>query len=219
MRLLLTGFEPFGGEIVNPSWEVARAIEGQPPAGVDLRTLELPVRGGIALERLVPAFERGAAGGAFDAWLGLGQAGGRPQLSVERVGINLLVERDGATAALEERALVDGGPAAYLSRLPVRELAEHMAARGVPTAVSNSAGTYVCNEVTYVMQHHLASAGGGRDVPGGFIHLPYLPQQVAGKPPGTPSMALETQVLGVRAAVEFLRELVETCAPATAGRS
>ncbi len=219
MRLLLTGFEPFSGETVNPSWEVARAIEAQSPAGVELTTLELPVRGGVAFERLVPAFEQGAAGGAFDAWLGLGQAGGRPQLSVERVGINLLLERDGATAALEERALVDGGPAAYFSRLPVRELAEHMAARGAPTVVSNSAGTYICNEVTYVMQHHLASAGDGRDLPSGFIHLPYLPQQVEGKPPGTPSMALETQVLGVRAAVEFLRELVETRAPATAGRS
>lgn len=219
MRLLLTGFEPFDGETVNPSWEVARAIEARSPAAVELKVLELPVRGGVALDRLVPAFERGAAGGAFDAWLGLGQAGGRPQLSVERVGINLLVQRDGATAALEERALVDGGPAAYFSRLPVRELAEHMAARGAPTAVSNSAGTYICNEVTYVMQHHLASAGGGRDVPSGFIHLPYLPQQVAGKPLGTPAMALETQVVGVRAAVEFLRELVEARAAATAGRS
>ncbi len=219
MRLLLTGFEPFGGESVNPSWEVARAVAAEPPAGLELTALELPVRGGIASERLAPAFARGADGGKFDAWLGLGQAGGRPQLSVERVGINLLVERDGVTAALEERALVGGGPAAYFSRLPVRELAEHMTARGAPTVVSNSAGTYVCNEVTYVMQHHLASADGGRDVPGGFIHLPYLPQQVAGKPPGTPSMALETQVLGVRAAVEFLRVLIETRAPAIAGRS
>ena len=219
MRLLLTGFEPFGEETVNPSWEVAQAIDAQSPAAVELTALELPVRGGVALDRLVPAFEQGAAGGPFDAWLGLGQAGGRPQLSVERVGINLLVQRDGATAALEERALVDGGPAAYFSRLPVRELAAHMAARGAPTAVSNSAGTYVCNEVAYVMQHHLAGAGGGRDVPGGFIHLPYLPQQVAGKPPGTPSMALETQLVGVRAAVEFLRELVETRAAATVGRS
>jgi pyroglutamyl-peptidase len=219
MRLLLTGFEPFAGATVNPSWAVVRAIEADSPSGVEVTSLELAVRGGIAFERLVPAFERGAGGGAFDAWLGLGQAGGRPQLSVERLGINLLVERDDATAALEERALVDGGPAAYFSRLPVRELAEHMAARGAPTAVSNSAGTYVCNEVTYVMQHHLASAGSGRDVSSGFIHLPYLPQQVAGKPSGTPSMALETQVLGVRAAVEFLRELVETRAPAAAGRS
>ncbi len=219
MRLLLTGFEPFGGEAVNPSWEVARAIEAQSPVGVELTTLDLPVEGGIAFERLVPAFERGAAGGAFDAWLGLGQAGGRLQLSVERVGINLLVERDGATATLEERALVEGGPAAYFSRLPVRELAEHMTAGGAPTVVSNSAGTYICNEVTYVMQHHLISASGSRDLPSGFIHLPYLPQQVAGKPSGTPSMALETQVLGVRAAVEFLRELVETRAAAAGGRS
>ncbi|MEE8336492.1 MAG: pyroglutamyl-peptidase I [Dehalococcoidia bacterium] len=202
MRLLLTGFEPFGGETVNPSGTVVRLLAADPPSGVDVTPLELPVRGRVSFELLVPALERGR----FDAWLGLGQAGGRPQLSVERTGINVLIERDAETSALDERALVDDGPAAYFSRLPVRDLARRINEAGAPAVVSNTAGTYICNEVTYVVQHYLATSG--VDMPGGFIHLPYLPEQTAGKPPATPSMALETQVLGIRAAVEFIRDLV-----------
>ena len=202
VRLLLTGFEPFGEESINPSWEIARGVAENTSTGVDVTPLELPVGGRVSPARLLPALEAGR----YDAWLGLGQAGGRRQLSVERVGINLLIDRDGLGAAREEQLLVEGGPAAYFARLPVRELAERIAAAGAPAAVSNSAGTYICNEVLYAVQHHLAMAG--RDIPSGFIHLPYLPEQVADKPPDTPSMALETQVLGVRAAVEFIRELV-----------
>ena len=213
MRLLLTGFEPFGGESVNPSWEVARALDAAPPTDVELTALRLPVRGRVSFERLLPAFDEGR----FDAWLGLGEAGGRPVLSVERLGINLLTDHDAQGAAMPEQELVEDGPAAYFSRLPVRELARAMAAAGAPSQVSNTAGAYVCNEVTYVVQHHLAEAG--RDVPSGFIHLPYLPEQVTNKPPQTPSMALDTQLIGVRAAVEFIRDLVATraVAGATAG--
>ncbi len=211
MRLLLTGFEPFGGESVNPSWEVARALDAAPsPAGVELTALRLPVRGRISFEALLPAFDKGR----FDAWLGLGEAGGRPVLSVERVGINLLIDHDAQGSAMPEQPLVEDGPAAYFSRLPVRELARAMAVAGAPSQVSNTAGAYICNEVTYLVQHHLAEAG--RDVPSGFIHLPFLPEQVTNKPPQTPSMALDTQVLGVRAAVEFIRDLVASRAAAGA---
>jgi pyroglutamyl-peptidase len=198
MRLLLTGFEPFGGEAVNPSWQVACALAAAPPEDVTLSTLELPVRGRISFERLLPALDAGG----YDAWLGLGEAGGRPHLSVERVGINVLIDGRGA----EEQTLVEGGPAAYFSRLPVAAVAAAISKAGVPAQVSNTAGTYICNEVTYVVQHHLAEVGS--DLPSGFIHLPFLPEQVIGKPPATPSMALETQVLGVRAAIECLRTIV-----------
>lgn len=198
MRLLLTGFEPFGGETVNPSWEVARALAARPPAGVEVTALELPVQGRISFDRLLPVIDAGD----YDAWLGLGEAGGRAPLSVERVGINVLIDGRGA----EEQALVEGGPAAYFSRLPVAEVARAIALAGVPAQVSNTAGTYICNEVTYVVQHHLATTG--RDLPSGFIHLPFLPEQVTNKPPATPSMALATQVAGVRAAIEWLCEHV-----------
>jgi len=207
MRLLLTGFEPFGGETVNPSWEVARAIEASPPGGIELTTLRLPVTGRISFDRLLPTLEAGD----FDAWLGLGEAGRRPHLSVERVGINVLVDGPGAP----EQTLVEGGPAAYFSQLPVLELATAIAAAGAPARVSNTAGTYICNEVTYVVQHHLATSD--RSMPSGFIHLPYLPEQALNKRPDTPSMALETQVLGVRTALEFVRDLVSVGVPAAAG--
>lgn len=202
MKLLLSAFEPFGGEAVNPSGAVLRAIEGVPVPDIELTAVELPVRGGVSVELLVTAFERGN----YDAWLGLGQAGGRPQLSVERMGVNLLIDRDSESAAMVERPLVEEAPAAYFAGLPVRELAERMTAAGAPATVSNDAGTYICNEALYVMRHHLAT--GDSELPSGFVHVPYLPQQLAGKPPGTPSMALETQTLGVRTAIEFIRELV-----------
>jgi len=210
MRLLLTGFEPFGGETINPSAEILQSLAADPPRGIELSTLKLPVRGRVSFELLLPELY----GGDFDAWLGLGQAGGRERLSVERVGINVLIDRDDEHAILDEALLVEDGPAAYFSRLPVQDLAARLSEAGAAAAVSNTAGTYICNELTYVVQHHLAQTG--RDIPSGFIHLPYLPEQVEGKTPVKPSMALETQTLGVRAAVEFIRDLVEARAAVAA---
>ncbi|MEX1023026.1 MAG: pyroglutamyl-peptidase I [Dehalococcoidia bacterium] len=203
MRILLTGFEPFGGESVNPSVEVVRAIATDPPAGVEVTTLILEVRPGVWRDALVPTF----VDGDYDAWLGLGQAGARTALSVERVGLNVLVERDGEDASAIERPIVEGGPAGYFARLPVHDLVRHVSAADVAALVSNHAGTYICNEALYGFQHHLEQTGG--DVPSGFIHLPYLPEQARSKPRRTPSMPLETQIAGVRAAVEFVRGLVD----------
>jgi pyroglutamyl-peptidase len=202
MRLLLTGFEPFGGERVNPSEEVVRAIADAPPEGIELTTRVLPVRPRSAFDHLLPVLEAGD----FDAWLGLGEAGGRAYLSVERVGINVFV--DAALPADERRevAIVEGGPAGYFARLALAELVGRMQEAGAPSVASNTAGTYCCNESLYAVQHYLERSG--RAMPSGFIHLPYLPEQTVEKAAGTPSMALETQVLGVRAAIELLRDRV-----------
>lgn len=214
MRLLLTGFEPFGGERINPSGEIVRAVAADSPAGVEVVPLILPVRVRVAFERLLPALDEPG----LDAWLGLGQAGGRTHLSVERVGINLLIDRGeelpDEVAGPREQALVEAGAAAYFARLPVAEIAARIAAAGAPAVVSNSAGAYICNEALYVVQHHLATTG--RDLPSGFIHVPYLPEQAAGKRVGTPSIALATQVLGVRAAIAAVGELVAGRARAVA---
>ena len=212
MRLLLSGFEPFGGERVNPSWEVASALGEAPPEGVELELLRLPVRGRISFERLLPAFEAGA----FDAWIGLGQAEGRTHLSVERLGVNLLIDRDADGLALPEQALVPEAPAAYFARLPVAGVAAAIRRSGSPAEVSDTAGAYICNETLFAMLHALA---GTHDAPqegprAGFIHLPYLPEQTLDKRAGTPSMALESQLRGVRAALELVRDLV--AAPALA---
>lgn len=204
MRLLLTAFEPFGGETLNPSAEVLRAIEAAPPSDVDLHTAVLSVRGRISFDRLLPLLDDLAP----DAWIGLGEAGGRPHLSVERTGINLLVDRGDPDRAADEQTLVEGAPAAYFTRWPVAGVAQRIADAGVPAAVSNTAGTYICNEVTYAVLHHLATAPrwSAREVTAGFLHLPYLPDQAATKPARTPSVALDAQVRGVRAAIEFTRE-------------
>ena len=211
MRLLLSGFEPFGGERVNPSWEVASAIGAAPPEGVDLELLRLPVRGRISFDRLIPAFEAGG----FDAWIGLGEAGGRSHLSVERTGVNVLIDRDAEGRVMPDQTLVVDGPAGYFARLPVGELAAAMREAGAPSQVSETAGTYICNETLYAMMDRLDATGAGPI--GGFIHLPYLPEQTIDKRAGTPSMALDAQVLGVRAAIEFVRDLVAQRAGVTAG--
>jgi len=203
MRLLLTGFESFGGEIVNPSEAAVRVIESDPPLGVELMVRVLPVQFNSGVEHLLPVL----LAEPFDAWLGLGEAGGRAQLSVERIGINVFVDAARPLEQRVEQAIVEGGPAGYFSRLPQARLAQQMRAAGAPTTVSNTAGTYYCNEILYMVQHHLETMG--VDMPSGFIHLPYLPQQVADKSPGTPSMSLETQITGVRAAIAGVRELVD----------
>ncbi len=207
MRLLLTGFEPFNGETVNPSGEIVRALAADPPPGVELTTMVLPVRFRSVAEGILPALETGA----HDAWLGLGEAGKRAHLSVERVGINVFVDGSLPVEQREELTIREGGPDAYFARLPLHELASRMREAGAPSAVSNTAGTYCCNESIYTVQHYLAETGS--DIPSGFIHLPYLPEQVADKPAGTPSMALETQILGIRTAIEVIRELVAARAP------
>ena len=202
MRLLLTGYEPFGGEAVNPSGEIVRVLAADPPVGVELTTTVLPVRFRSVAEDVLPALESGA----HDAWLGLGEAGARAHLSVERVGINVFVDASLPDDQREELTISEDGPDAYFARLPLDEIASKMRDAGAPVAVSNTAGTYCCNEALYTVQHHLTETGA--DLPSGFIHLPYLPEQVADKAAGTPSMALETQILGVRTAIEVIRELV-----------
>ena len=200
MRLLLTGFEPFGGETVNPSGEIVKALAAAPPPGVDLTTMVLPVHFRSVADGILPALD------SHDAWLGLGEAGRRAHLSVERVGINVFVDSSLPVAQREELPIRERGPDAYFARFPLHEMAARMREAGAPSAVSNTAGTYCCNESIYTVQHHLAETGG--DMPSGFIHVPYLPEQVADKPVGTPSMALETQLIGVRAAIDVIRERV-----------
>ena len=134
MRLLLSAFEPFGGESVNPSQEVVRRIAEAPPPGAAVEALVLPVRAGVAFELLIPAFEAGG----FDAWLGLGQAEGRAQLSVERLGVNLRIDRGPDGSELEEETLVEGAGAAEFARVPVRRLVEAIRTAGVPAMASSS---------------------------------------------------------------------------------
>jgi pyroglutamyl-peptidase len=207
MRLLLTGPEPFGGESVNPSGEVVRALEADTPPDVELTTMIFAVHFRSVANRVLPALDSGA----HDAWLGVGEAGSRPHVSVERIGIDVFVDAALPVSQRDEVPIREDGLDDYFARMPLQELASTMRDARVPTIVSNTAETYCCNESLPTVQHHLAETRGA--IPSGFIHLPYLPDQVANKLAGTLLMALATQLLGIRTAIEAMRELVAAVTP------
>lgn len=196
--ILFTGFEPFGGETVNPALEAVRRLPDS-AAGVPIRRLRLPTSFRRAGETLLEA---------VDAWrpkavVCVGQAGGRKAVTPEKIAINYIDARipdnDGAQPA--DVPIRADGPAAYFATLPVRAIDEAIRAAGVPCAVSYSAGCYVCNFVMYTLLDHLAQTA--PDVLGGFIHVPYAAEQTANKPAGTPSLTVAqmTQALTCAAGV------------------
>lgn len=198
MRLLLTGFEPFAGDTRNPSADLVAAIAAEPPPGLALATAILPV----AFAHLDAALDAALAAAAPDVVLSLGLAGGRAELSVERVAINLDDARipDNAGDQPLDRPVVAGGPAAYFATVPVKAMVAAMRAAGAPAQLSHSAGTFACNHVFYRAAHLAATAR--RGMRAGFIHLPNLPEQAAQRQ--APSMALATMLAGLRGAIAAL---------------
>ncbi|MFS8972932.1 pyroglutamyl-peptidase I [Cupriavidus necator] len=195
--VLLTGFEPFENEPINPSWEAVRALDGERVGDAVIVARQLPCVFGVAIDAI------GELVGALQPALviAVGQAGGRAEMSVERVAINVDDARiaDNAGEQPIDAAIVDDGPAAYFSTLPIKAMVRDMRGAGVPASVSQTAGTFVCNHVFYGLMHQLARQKDA-DVRGGFIHIPYLPEQAA-RHPGQPSLAQETLVKGLRQAV------------------
>jgi pyroglutamyl-peptidase len=199
MRILVTGFEPFGGQSVNPSWEVARALHGLVLEGAQVSAVQLP----CVFAQALPAMHQALAQHRPDIVLALGQAEGRCDLSLERVAINVQDARipDNAGQQPIDVPVIKGGPAAYFSTLPIKSLVAGLKAAGFPASVSQTAGTFVCNQVFYGLQHALA----GQGVHSGFIHLPLLPEQAAHWPgPSLPSWPVALQVAGVRKALALL---------------
>ncbi|CAM5606076.1 pyroglutamyl-peptidase I [Rhodanobacter lindaniclasticus] len=194
-RILLTGFDPFGGETVNPSWEAARALHGRRIGGHRVVARQMPTQFAASL-RLLRAALRETTPAIV---LGVGQAGGRTQLSLERVAINLQDARipDNAGAQPIDEPVIAGAPAAYFSTLPLKAMLAALHEAGVPTGISHTAGTYVCNHLAYAMLHWSARKRGVR---AGFIHIPWLPAQAASRH-GAASMALEEMVRGLEIAL------------------
>lgn len=193
--VLVTGFEPFGGEDVNPSWEICREL----PEAIGahrIHVLQVPCEFRVAIEVVAEAIER------LDPAivLSLGQAGGRAAMSVERVAINVDDARidDNAGNAPIDEPVASGGPAAYFATVPVKAMVAALREADVPAVVSNTAGTFVCNHLMYGVLHYLAARGGGTRA--GFIHVPWLDSQALARP-SEPSMALATMVRGVEAAI------------------
>lgn len=195
-RILLTGFTPFGDETINPSWEAVRMLHDHEIAGHRVVARLLPTVFDASrreLESAVRDIEPAIL-------LGVGQAGGRSRLSIERVAINVQDARlpDNEGAQPIDEPVLAGGPAAYFSTLPIKAMLLALQSKGLPAEVSNTAGTYVCNHVAYLMLHLAARAPGAR---AGFIHIPYLPAQAA-RFPNAPSLAAEDVVRGLAVALE-----------------
>ena len=217
-RILVTGFEPFDGHALNVSWEVARALDERVLASTSsgqtaqIAAVRLPCRFGACITELAGTLSRIRPTHV----LCLGQAEGRPDITVERVALNLRDARiaDNAGYAPIDEPVVDGGPYAYPSGLPVRGLTSHLRREGYPVSVSNSAGTFVCNDLFYGLMHAIQNTA----LVGGFIHLPILPSQRRlaaarsesrddaphGFDAATPALALDVQVAAIEAALKWL---------------
>ena len=195
--ILLTGFEPFGGESINPSQEIVRALDGTMLDGHRIVGAILPV----AFAATVPMLEDLLDAHRPALVLALGQAGGCSALALERVAINLIDARIADNDGLQpiDAKVVEDAPGAYFTGLPVKAIAQRLRELGIPAAPSLSAGSFVCNQVFFTLAHLLATRH--PHARGGFVHVPWLPQQAA-LHPGQPSMALQTMIEGVRAALE-----------------
>lgn len=210
-RILLTGFEAFDRDTVNPSWEVARALDGWVCDGATVQAVQLPCVFGAALARLDEALAQDALPRLV---VGLGLASGRAEITPERVAINVDDARipDNAGRQPVDAPVAAGGPAAYFSSLPIKAIVHGLRSAGLPASVSNTAGTFVCNHAFYGLMHRLATQPALARTRGGFVHVPALPEQAA-RAPGMPCLPLETQVqamrLLLRTALAVERDIVE----------
>jgi pyroglutamyl-peptidase len=196
--VLLTGFEPFNGATINPAWEAVRALEGWQGDGFQVEVRQLPCVFGDAIEDLTALIDELHP----DVVIAVGQAGGRPDISVERVAINVddasILDNGGQQPV--DTAIAADGPAAYFSTLPIKAIVHALRERGLVAGVSQTAGTFVCNHVFYGLMHHAATQP--QPIKAGFIHVPFLPEQAAARPDAPPAMALEDIIAGVKLAVE-----------------
>lgn len=197
MTILLTGFDPFGGETTNPSWEAVRALDGATIRGRRVIATQLPTAFGAAGRELVAAIGRHAP----KLVLCVGQAGGRAAICFERVALNLVDARiaDNAGAQPLDVPVVEGAPAAYFAALPVKAMAAAVRAAGIPAEVSLSAGSFVCNAVFFALAHHIATQA--PKLRGGFAHVPYSPEQVRARA-GAPSMPIDRVSAALAIALE-----------------
>lgn len=201
MKLLLTGFDPFGGEAINPAWEAVKRVSDQ-VGDVEVVKLMVPTVFYKSIDTVAAAIEKEKP----DAVLCIGQAGGRFDLNPERVAINV---NDARIPDNEGNQPLDGpvfedGETAYFATLPIKAMAEEIRKAGVPASVSNTAGTYVCNHLMYGVLYTLANKY--PDVRGGFMHVPFITSQVINRKPIAPSLSLEQIVTGIEAAVKAIGE-------------
>ncbi|EOS59295.1 pyroglutamyl-peptidase I [Firmicutes bacterium M10-2] len=201
MKLLITGFEPFGNESINPAYEAVKLLSDT-IGNVHLVKLEIPtefMRAGMVLKDAIDQFHP-------DVVVCIGQAGGRSAITPEKVAINLMDARipDNAGYQPFDKPIREDGETAYFSSLPVKAMVQAIRDAKIPSFLSYSAGTYVCNclmyELLYLIDHFYPT------IKGGFIHVPYMTEQAVDKPNGMPFMDLKTIVHGLEKAIEAIAE-------------
>jgi pyroglutamyl-peptidase len=197
-KLLLTAFEPFAGESINPSIEAARQMEKIDFADTVVQVAELPVDRFRAVDMILELIRSVQP----DIVMMLGEAGGRYRVNPERVAINVDDFRiaDNVGNQPRDEPIVEGGPVAYFSTLPIRAITDRIIKAHIPAAISNSAGSYLCNRLFYSVMHAIDIDR--LPVIAGFIHLPHVHDQAMSKHPDVPSLSRESIVEAVRLAIE-----------------
>ena len=198
MKILVTGFDPFGGEPINPAIESVKRLPDN-IAGAEIIKLEIPTVRKKSLEKVEKAINEYNP----DVILSIGQAGGRFDISIERVGINLDDFRipDNEGNQIIDEPIFPDGENSYFVKLPVKAMVQNVQKNNIPASVSYTAGTFVCNHVLYGVLYLIEKKYNGKK--SGFIHIPFLPEQVVDKR-NTPSMELSTIVKGLTAAIEAI---------------
>ena len=191
-RVLLTGFDAFGGESINPSWLAVQPLHGRRLANHLIVAAKLPTVFNVSLLELARLMRLHKPA----LVICVGQAGGRAALSLERIAINVNDARitDNANAQPVDTPVIPGAPAAYFSTLPIKSMLQSLEREGIPAEISQTAGTFVCNHVFYGLMHQLATRPNLKRTRGGFIHVPYMLGQ------DHPGMSLENLTKGLRLA-------------------
>ncbi|MDU4571334.1 pyroglutamyl-peptidase I [Finegoldia magna] len=196
MKILVSGFDPFGGEKINPAIEAVKLLSDE-IKGNEVIKIEIPTVIGKSVDKL----KEKIAEVKPDVVISVGQAGGREDITVERVAINVddcRIKDNEGNQPIDEK-IAEDGPDAYLLTLPIKAIVENIKSANIPASVSNTAGTFICNHVAYGMAHLRATEYPNMRT--GFIHIPFLPEQVLNKA-HTASMSLDTIVKALEKAIE-----------------
>lgn len=200
MKVLITGFDPFGGEKINPAWEAVRALPDNID-GIEVVKLQIPTVFKKSAKKLFENIDSVKP----DVVICVGQAGGRYEFSVERVAINVddgrIPDNDGYQPV--DSPVFEDGENAYFSTLPIKAIVEEVKKAGIPAAVSNTAGTYVCNHIMYSLLYYLNK--NNLNIKGGFIHVPFIPEQVVEKK-NTPYMELIRITKALEISIKAIRD-------------
>ncbi|SEF73784.1 pyroglutamyl-peptidase I . Cysteine peptidase. MEROPS family C15 [Caloramator fervidus] len=198
MKILVTAFDPFGGEKINPSYEVLTRLNDV-IEGAEIIKLQVPTAFYVSVDRAIEKIKEEKP----DVVLSIGQAGGRFDITIERVAINIDDARipDNLGQQPIDTPIDESGEPAYFSTLPIKAIVNGIREEKIPASISNSAGTYVCNHLLYGILNYIKK--NKLNIKAGFIHIPYLPEQVIDKP-NTPSMSIETMVKAIETAIKVI---------------